>query len=169
MDKKLCSWYNYKKHCTANEESNGLCKRHLNQMKLYSVLKDSLEPCSTKKVIRLDIRSRKHLLNVLSKLHIEDTTIDVIFPGSCIEEASIIDDEFIELTDESKFYYAPDKKLRRKRIPFKAVLTEYCPNDAFVVFMDKHYCKDCYKTFAEKCFTNSPSLNILEGSLSEDT
>lgn len=148
----ICEWYSYngrrcRRGCSNNSE---FCNLHNVLKDDYKILKKEKECCEQRN-IKLIPRSKKYIKGMMKKLGYEDTDkVDVYLPGGAIEEGSIDEESFIELSlDETRYYYEA-KKGEEKAKTLRIVLTEECNNSAIVSVKDENYCYDCYVKKAKK-------------------
>ena len=91
------------------------------------------------------------VVGIMEKLNYDKSdVVDIFLSGGSVEEGSIENEEYIELSlDETKFYYE-NKKGFNKAKSLRILLTEYCDKTGIVSVKGDVYCQDCYVKASKK-------------------
>lgn len=158
---EICDWITYenkqcKRHSICNYGSYKFCKLHKKKIADYKINKNPEDLCDSFENVKVIPRSHKQIKYFMKEIDNEETIVKVLFPGGCVEEADISEDDYILLlSDDSKFYY------NYKRGDFKAkdlklLLRKYCKNESVIEIGNTKYCEECYMKIK-----NFPKLELF--------
>lgn len=163
----FCNWKTENKVCQNSVVCLGqkFCNRHTHVIKNFKLIpiknrNDFL--CSTTLITKFIPRSKKHIINMMKNLGLDEVNINVYIIGSAtsIEEAYYETDEYIELAvDSTKYYYVPKRgQLNAKNL--KVILESSCLNMPIVKVQGNPYCKECYNKNAIRY--NYPIIDLIK-------
>jgi ribosomal protein L33 len=147
---EICDWTtNGDKHCKKNSVSihrdNKYCNLHHKFISDYEVDDDTDDLCETFVNIKVIPRSYKQVEYFMKSIDNEDTIVDIMFPGGCIEEGDISNKEYITLlSDDSRFFYIHNRG-EYKTKDMKLILRKFCKNPGKITVDNTKYCEECYK------------------------
>ncbi len=158
---EICDWTtNGDKHCKKNSVvaygKNKYCNLHYKIISEYHINKDDNYLCDTFVNIKVIPRSYKQVSYFMQSIDNEDTIVDIMFPGGCIEEGDISNKEYISLlSDDSRYFYINNRG-EYKTKDMKLILRKFCKNSSVINVDDTKYCEDCYKKIK-----NAPRISLL--------
>jgi hypothetical protein len=156
----ICCWYTYSgKRCKQLSNNKKFCKKHEVLVKDFKFIENGKDyECSTKKDIKFSPRSKEHLEYMMTKLGHQTSYVDVCFGDGLMEEGDISSNDYIELSDKSKYYYEGTRgDLKTKNI--KLYFEDFCKHFPVIGILENMYCEQCYKNVAKKL--DYPAISLL--------
>jgi hypothetical protein len=161
----ICEWYSYNgRRCRRTRPNDGdFCDYHdviKDDYKILDNKKETEHDCFVKKDIKIMPRNKTHIVGIMDKLNYDKSdVVDIFLSGGSVEEGSIENDDYIELSiDDTKFYYE-NKKGFNKAKNLRIMLTEYCDKKGIVSVKGDVYCQDCYVKTSKKL--GYPNLKLF--------
>jgi hypothetical protein len=152
-----CSGKRCKKQSFSIYKDYKFCKLHKNMIKEYTIDEDTEELCESFMDVKIIPRSYKQIKYFMKEIDNEETTVKVLFPGGCTEEADISENEYISLlSDDSKYYYKHERGYLKAK-DLKLLLRKYCKNNGIIDINNIKYCEECHNKNK-----NSPRLDIIQ-------
>lgn len=159
---EICDWISCdgkrcKKQSTSTYGDYKFCKLHKKMIKDYVVDEETEDLCDSFVNVKIIPRSHKQIVYFMKQIDNEETTVEVLFPGGCVEEADISESEYISLlSDDSRYYYKYERgDLKAKDL--RLLLRKYCKNNGIIEIDGTKYCEDCYKKNK-----NYPKLDMIQ-------